>query len=171
MPPLLSVKKHFSLPTSASRHPIPETRLPPKEMSRHCLGKSKRGLSKRGLSPKGANWARKGPFGGISLASPWLWGAEESVLISPEKAPIGPGQALIGPEKARFSRKDFCLIFSENSGLKRPFVSPRLDFPKLSDYFDKTSYPRPRRHFLRKESKALSSWWWARSAFLFNEFA
>ena len=44
----------------------------------------------------------------------------------PEKAPIRP-------EKARFSRKDFCPIFSENLGLKPPFVSPRLDFPNLKD--------------------------------------
>ena len=42
--------------------------------------------------------------------------------MRPEKAPIRP-------EKARFSRKDFCPIFSENLGLKPPFVSPRLDFP------------------------------------------
>ena len=33
-------------------------------------------------------------------------------------------------KKARFSRKDFPPIFSENLGLKPPFVSPPLDFPK-----------------------------------------
>ena len=49
--------------------------------------------------------------------------------IGPEKAPIGPEKAPICPEKARFPRKDFPLIFSENLGLKPPFVSPRLDFP------------------------------------------
>ena len=95
------------------------------------------GLSKRGLGPKGANWAKKGPFGAISPLPPWRWGAEESVPIGPEKVPIGPEKAPIGPEKApicpekaRFSRKDFPLIFSENLGLKPPFVSPPLDFPK-----------------------------------------
>ena len=93
-------------------------------------GKSKRGLSKGGLSPKGANRAKKGPFGAISALPPWLWGAEELVPIGPEKAPTSPEMAPICPEKARFSGKDFPPIFSENLGLKPPFVSPRLDFPK-----------------------------------------
>ena len=93
-------------------------------------GKSKGGLSKRGLGPKGANWAKKGPFGAISLLPPWRWGAEESVPIGPEKAPIGPEKDPISPEKAGFPRKDFPPIFSENLGLKPPFVSPPLDFPK-----------------------------------------
>ena len=93
-------------------------------------GKSKGGLSKGGLGPKGANWAKKGPFGAISALPPWLWGAEELVPIGPEKAPIGPEKVPICPEKARFRRKDFPPIFSENLGLKPPFVSPPLDFPK-----------------------------------------
>ena len=93
------------------------------------LGKSKRGLSKGGLGPKGANWAKRGPFGAISALPPWLWGAEELVPIDPEKAPIGPEKAPICPEKARFSRNVSPPIFSENLGLKTPFVSPRLDFP------------------------------------------
>ena len=92
-------------------------------------GKSKRGLSKRGLGLKGANWAKKGPLGGISALPPWLWGAEELVPIGPEKAPISPEKAPICPEKARFSRRDFPSIFSENLGLKPPFVSPRLNLP------------------------------------------
>ena len=47
------------------------------------------------------------------------------------KAPIGagPGKTPTSPEKARFSRTDFFPIFSENLGLKRPFVRPRFDFP------------------------------------------
>ena len=94
-------------------------------------GKSKRGLSKGGLSPKGANRAKKGPFGAISAFPPSLWGAEELVPIGPEKAPTSPEMAPICPEKARFSRKDFPPIFSENLGLKPPFVSPPLDFPKI----------------------------------------
>ena len=94
------------------------------------LGKSKGGLSKGGLGPKGANWAKKGPFGAISALPPWLWGAEELAPIGPEKAPIGPEKVPICPEKARFRRKDFPPIFSENLGLKPPFVSPPLDFPK-----------------------------------------
>ena len=95
------------------------------------LGKSKGGLSKRGLSPKGANWAQKGPFGGISGVPPaCVWGAEELIPIGPEKAPIGPEKVPICPEKARFRGKDFPPIFSENLGLKPPFVSPPLDFPK-----------------------------------------
>ena len=57
-------------------------------------GKSERGLSKRGLGRKGANRARKGPFGGISAASR---GCEvqrnQSVPISPKKAPTGPEKA------------------------------------------------------------------------------
>ena len=72
------------------------------------------GLSKGGLGLKGANWAKKGPFGASSALPPWVWGAEELVPIGPEKAPISP-------EKARFPRKDFPPIFSENLGL-----SPRL---------------------------------------------
>ena len=96
---------------------------------RFLSGKSKGGLSKRGLGPKGANWAKKGPFGAISPLPPWRWGAEESVPIGPEKAPIGPEKDPISPEKARFPRKDFPPIFSENLGFKPPFVSPPLDFP------------------------------------------
>ena len=95
-------------------------------------GKSKGGLSKRGLGPKGANWAKKGPFGAISALPPWRWGAEESVPIGPEKAPMGPEKDPISPEKARFPRKDFPPIFSENLGLEPPFVSPPLDFPNSS---------------------------------------
>ena len=100
----------------------------------HLSGKSKGGLSKGGLGPKGANRAKKGPFGAISALPSWLWGAEELVPIGPEKAPIGPEKAPIWPEKARFSRKDLPPIFSENLGLKPPFVSPRLDFPKFARY-------------------------------------
>ena len=103
------------------------------EMHHHIIssGKSKGGLSKGGLGPKGANWAKKGPFGAISALPPWLWGAEELVPIGPEKAPIGPEKVPICPEKARFRRKDFPPIFSENLGLKPPFVSPPLDFPNI----------------------------------------
>ena len=93
--------------------------------------KSKGGLSKGGLGPKGANWAQKGPFGAISALPPRLWGADELVPIGPEKAPIGPEKVPICPEKARFRRKDFPPIFSENLGLKPPFVSLPLDFPKF----------------------------------------
>ena len=90
------------------------------------------GAHKRGLSPKGANRAKTGPFGAISALPPWLWGAEELVPISPEKAPTSREMSPICPEKARFSRKDFPPIFSENLGLKPPFVSPRLDFPNMN---------------------------------------
>ena len=79
------------------------------------------GKSKRGLGLKGANWAKKGLFGAISALPPWLWGAEELVPIGPEKPPVGPGKTPISPDQARFSRKDFPPIFSENWGL-----SPRL---------------------------------------------
>ena len=88
-------------------------------------GKSKRGLSKGGLSPKGANWGKKGPFGAISALPPWLWGAEELVLIGPEKAPTSPERAPICPERARFSGKDFPPIFSENLG---PVCEPPFGF-------------------------------------------
>ena len=91
-------------------------------------GKSKWGLSKRGLSLKGANRAKKGPFGAISALPPWLWGAKELVLIGPEKAPTSPEMAPIWPEKARFSRKDFPPIFSENLGLKPPVCEPPFGF-------------------------------------------
>ena len=87
------------------------------------------GLSKGGLSPKGANRAKTGPFRAISALPPWLWGAEELVPIGPEKAPTSHEMAPICPEKARFTRKDFPPIFSDNLGLKPPFVSPPLDFP------------------------------------------
>ena len=43
-------------------------------------------------------------------------------------------KALIRPEKARFSRKDFCPVFSENLRRKPPFVSPRLDVPKFCQF-------------------------------------
>ena len=94
-------------------------------------GKSKGGLSKGGLGPKGANWAKKAPFGAISALPPWLWGAEEFVPIGPEKAPIGPEKVPICPEKARFRRKDFPPIFSENLGLKPPFESPPFRFSQF----------------------------------------
>ena len=44
----------------------------------------------------------------------------------PDKAPIDPGGP-ISPEKARFSRADFPLIFSENLGLKPPFVISKIN--------------------------------------------
>ena len=93
-------------------------------------GKSKGGLSKGGLGPKGANWAKKGPFGPISALPPWLWGAEELVPIGLEKAPIGPEKVPICPKKGPISQEGFPPIFSENLGLKPPFVSPPLDFPR-----------------------------------------
>ena len=71
------------------------------------LGKSKRGFA-TGLGPKGANWAKKGLFGVISALPLWLWGAEELVPISPEKAPIGAAKAPICPEK---SPPIFCAKF------------------------------------------------------------
>ena len=37
---------------------------------------------------------------------------------------MGPEKASIRPEKARFSGKDFCSIFSENLGLKALFLRP-----------------------------------------------
>ena len=83
-------------------------------------GKSKQGLSKRGLGPKGADWAKKGPFGGISALPPWLWGEEELVPIGPEKAPIGKG-----PIFQRGVPLDFLC--------KPPFVSPRLDIHKSGE--------------------------------------
>ena len=86
------------------------------------LGNPNGGLANGGLARKApANWAKKGPFEAVS--------ALPLVPIGPEKAPTGPEKAPICPKKARFSRKDFPLIFSENLGLKPPFVSPRLDFP------------------------------------------
>ena len=124
------------------RHLVPECCVPAdlvqspmtpesRKQEQKCFtkGKSKGGLSKGGLGPKGADWGKKGPFGAISALPPWLWGAEELVPIGPEKAPIGPEKVPICPEKARFRRKDFPPIFSENLGLKPPFASPPLDFP------------------------------------------
>ena len=58
------------------------------------------------------------------------------VPIGPEKAPIGPEKVPICPEKAQFRRKDFPPIFSENLGLKPPFVSPPLDFPNFPEHLD-----------------------------------
>ena len=85
------------------------------------LRNPKGGLAKGGLARKAPIGPKKGPFGAISALPSRLWGAEELVPIGPEKAPIGPEKAPICPEKARFSRKDFPPIFSENLGL-----SPRL---------------------------------------------
>ena len=96
-------------------------------------GKSKRGLSKGGLGPKGANWAKKGPFGAISALPSWLWGAEASVPIGPEKAPIGPEKVPIWPEKARFSRKDFSRFSLKPGGLSPPFgFSQQKSMPNMT---------------------------------------
>ena len=56
-------------------------------------------------------------------------------LSAPKKPPIGPENSPTRLEKALFFRKDFSPVFSENLGLKPPFVSPRLGFPRgdLSD--------------------------------------
>ena len=94
---------------------VPEKMRKIKFVFNFCQGNPNGGLANGGLARK-ANWAKKGPFGAISALPPWLWGAEELVPIGPEKAPIGPEKAPICPEKARFSRKDFPLIFSEESG-------------------------------------------------------
>ena len=85
------------------------------------------GLANGGVANGGL--AQKAPVGPKKALS-----GEFLLLISPEKAPIGPEKAPIKPEKARFSRKDFCPIFSEHLGLKPPFVSPRLDFPKFLSF-------------------------------------
>ena len=71
--------------------------------------------------PERREWGPKRAVSGQFLLFPVaVWGAEELVpMIGPEKAPIGP-------EKARFASKDFPLPFSENLGLKPPFVGPRL---------------------------------------------
>ena len=89
------------------------------------------GAQQRGAWPERRRLGQKGPFGAISAPPLWLWGAEELVPIGPEKAPIGPEKAPICHEKARFPRRDFPPIFSENLGLKPPFLSPRLDFPEM----------------------------------------
>ena len=94
-------------------------------------GKSKGGLSKGGLGPKGAKWPKRALSGQFLLFPRGCGVAEELVPIGPEKAPIGPEKVPICPEKARFRRKDFPPIFSENLGPKPPFVSPPLDFPKI----------------------------------------
>ena len=86
-------------------------------------GNPKAGLAKGGLARKAPIGAKKGPFGTISALPPWVWGTEELVPIGPEKAPTGPEKAPISPEKARFPRKDFPPIFSENLGLKPPFFT------------------------------------------------
>ena len=83
-------------------------------------GKSKRGLSKRGLGPKGANWAKKGLFGGNFCSSPVAMGC----------GGIGPDRPR-KPKKTRFPRKDFPRFSLRILGLKPPFVSPQLDFPNF----------------------------------------
>ena len=71
---------------------------------------------------------QKGPFRGKFCSSLVAAGCGGIGPDRPRKGP-GPEKAPICPEKARFSRKDLPPIFSENLGLKPPFVSPRLDFP------------------------------------------
>ena len=86
------------------------------------------GMATRGLAwkvPIGPKCAFQGKF----CSSPWLWGAEV-LLIGPEKAPVGPEKAPICPEASRFPKEAFPPIFSENLGLKPPFVSLCLDFLK-----------------------------------------
>ena len=144
------------LPTPSRNHWLEwhacKTRVPRKVLSFGTFsGKSKGGLSKGGLGPKGANWAKKGPFGAISALPPWLWGAEELVPIGPEKAPIGPEKVPICPEKARFRRKEFPPIFSENLGLK-PNCEPPFRFSQ-HDLFQ----PQVRPSFLGAD--ALSRSW------------
>ena len=91
---------------------------------KYISGKSKkRGLSKRGLGPKGAIWA-KGPFRPFSALSRgcevwrnWSRSAPKRPQHSAPKRPDFPGR--ISP---RFSLKIWSL-------------SPRLDFPKYSQYY------------------------------------
>ena len=74
-----------------------------------------------------------------NLTLPTREGIFSSFKITPRAAKIGNfclaassslSQTLwaISPEKARFSRKDFCPIFSENLRLEPPCVSPPLRF-------------------------------------------
>ena len=114
----------------ASRGPIfwPSLRSP------SALGNPNGGLAKGGL-------ARKGPIGpkralsGQFLLFPRGRGVQRNWSRS---APKRPRPALkwrqFAPKRARFSRKDFPPIFSENLGLKPPFVSPPLDFPNPHDF-------------------------------------
>ena len=96
-------------------------------------GLERSGKSKRGLGPKGANWAKKGPFEPISalpracaVRRDWSQSALKRLrwaLKRPQFAPKSPDlPGRISPP-----------IFSENLGLKPPFVSPRLDFPKETE--------------------------------------
>ena len=89
-------------------------------------GNLNRGLANGGLAFSGQ---KEGPFRGNLCSSPVAVGFGG---IGPNQPAIGPEKAPIRPEKARFSREDFCPIFSETLGLKPPFVSPRLDFPNRS---------------------------------------
>ena len=72
------------------------------------------------------------PNGGLANG-----GLARKAPIGPKRAlsgqfllfPRGPEKAPIWPEKARLSRKELPPIFSENLGLKPPFVSPVWIFP------------------------------------------
>ena len=99
-------------------------------------------------------------------ASLRLWGAEESVPISPKRAPIGSEKAPSRPEKARFSRKDFvsagpkcgCLNVgawnSQESGRKAPlscsFSNVALQFLACcSAAFDKNDFRTAEKRMLQ----------------------
>ena len=86
-----------------SRHPEPGRHGCSGPGGWGCLktrGNLNGGSANGGLGLKGANWAKKGPFRTMSTSPPPLW------LCT-----------------------DLPPAFSENLGLKPPFVRPRLDFP------------------------------------------
>ena len=98
-------------------------------------------LERKGRQYQNGSWQSK-PFGAISALAPYLWGAEELVLIGPEKAPTGPGKGPICPEKARFYREDFPPIFSGKSkwGLSKWRLKVLVhNCPRLSSFCAESS--------------------------------
>ena len=102
-------------------------------------GKSKRGLTNGGLAakPERGESGQKGPFRGNFCASPVAVGCRGIGPDRPRKGPDRPWSGANSPRKGPIFQevafKDFRPIFSENLGLKPPFVSPCLDFPKETD--------------------------------------
>ena len=85
------------------------------------LGKSKGGLSKRGLSPKGANWAQKGPFGGISGASRGCEVRRNRSRSAPKRPRWTLKRLQSGPKRPDFPGRIFARFSLKIWGL-----SPRL---------------------------------------------
>ena len=97
-------------------------------------GNPKGGLA-NGAWPERRQLGQKGPFRGTFSSSPVAVGCGGIGPDRPRKGPDRPRKGPNQPRKGPISQKGFPPDFSENLGLKPPFVSPPLDFPNCSPYY------------------------------------